>query len=159
MRYLKSAMMVAAGFCWLMAAVGFGFFLFQYLAEGAGLQVFGFFGVSSLTVLVGLAHFIGFVAAAFLCFVIGVGLCAHGLVPAPRLEAKTLSLPKQRFAVLQHLVESWRTTKDSEMVLRCVSCRIPLAVPTDICPECGWAQPPYLRVERKLESDHPRAIW
>lgn len=83
-RYIKSTLMVVAGLCWIAFALVIGFVLFWYLDGGAGLQVFGFFfAVSSMTVFFGLAHFVGFAVAACLCFVIGVGLCAYGLVPAP----------------------------------------------------------------------------
>jgi hypothetical protein len=62
--------------------VGFGFLLVRYFTQGAGLRVFGFyFGLSSLTVLLGLIRVAGFAMAAFLCVAIGIGLCAHGLVP------------------------------------------------------------------------------
>ena len=85
---IKSALMIIAGLCWLAGALGIGFFLFQYLGGGAGLQLFGFFDVSSTTVLLGLVHVVGLIAAACLCFVIGVGLCAYGLVPAPEQQRK-----------------------------------------------------------------------
>ena len=87
-RYIKSTLLVVAGLCWLILALGIGFFLFQYLAEGAGLQVIGFFALSSITVLIGLVHVVGFVAAAYLCFVTGLGLFVHGLVPAPEPPEK-----------------------------------------------------------------------
>src|SRR5262245_4707896 len=81
-RVMKSAMMVVAGLCWLVVAFLICVFLFKYLASGGGLQVFGSLsGMSSPTVSVGLVHFVGFMAAACLCFIIGVGLCAHGLCP------------------------------------------------------------------------------
>jgi len=71
-----------AGLCWFAIALAIGFFLFEYLSGGAGLQMFGFlFGVSSLTVSIGLAHVVGLTAAALLCFTIGAGCWAHGLVP------------------------------------------------------------------------------
>ena len=81
-------MLVVAGLCWLMFALAIGFFLFKYLAEGAALQLIGFFGLSSITILIGLVHVVGFVTAAYLCFVIGVGLCVHGLEPAPEPQGK-----------------------------------------------------------------------
>jgi hypothetical protein len=94
-RYFKSTLMVATGICSFAVSLGFGFLVFQYLAGGAGLQVFGFFfGVSSTTVLVGLAHVVGFSAAAFLCFAIGAGFCAHCLVPLPKPEPKVPPQPK-----------------------------------------------------------------
>ncbi len=71
-RLIKSTMMVVCGLCWLAFALAIGLFLLPYIAEGAGLQIFGF-GVSSTSVLIGLVHVVGFVAAGSLCFVIGVG--------------------------------------------------------------------------------------
>ena len=74
--------MVITGLCWLAFAVLFCGVLYQYLAGGAGLQVFGFFfPASSTTVLFGLVHFVGLIAAACLCFVIGAGLFAYGITP------------------------------------------------------------------------------
>ena len=81
-RYIQSALMVVAGLCWLGFALLIGWFLFRYLGGGAGLQGVGF-GVSSATVLVGLVHVLGFAVGTFLCFVVGVWLCAQGLVCAP----------------------------------------------------------------------------
>ena len=79
-RCVKKTIMIVAGFCWLGFALGLGWFLFQYLGGGAGLQVFGFqIGPSPGTVVIGVIHFLGFVAGAVLCFVIGVGLCAQGM--------------------------------------------------------------------------------
>ena len=125
-------MMVVAGLSWFAIALGFGFLFFHYLAEGAGLQVFGyFFGVSSTNVLLGLAHLVGFAAAASLCFVIGAGFCAHGLVSPPKQQQKSPKQPEQ----VQHSIE------DTGAVLRCVRCRAPLAAPIHICPDCGWTQP------------------
>jgi hypothetical protein len=91
-RYIKSTFLVFAGLCWIAFALLICIFLYGYLVGGAGLQVFGFmFPVSSGTVLLGLVHFVGFSAAAFLSFVIGVGLCAYGVVPAPKPEKKTVT--------------------------------------------------------------------
>jgi len=82
MRFIKSTTMVIAGLCWLAFAGFFCVFLYHYLVGGAGLQVFGFFlPVSSTTGLFGLVHFVGFVAAACLCFVIGAALFAYGTAP------------------------------------------------------------------------------
>jgi hypothetical protein len=69
---------MVGGSCWILGALVLGSFVFQFTAHGAGLP---FFWVSSGSVLFGLVHVVGFVSAACLCFVIGVGLCAHGLVP------------------------------------------------------------------------------
>ena len=85
-RYIKSTLLVVAGLCWIALALAIGLFLFQYVAGGAGAQRVGFFGVSASTVVLELAQLVGFVAAGCLSFVIGVGLCVHGLVPAPPPE-------------------------------------------------------------------------
>lgn len=81
-RHIKNVLLVIAGFCWIAAAVVICLFLLRYLAEGAGLQVFDFLlPLSSLTVITGVFHFIGFTAAACVCFAIGAGLIAWGVVP------------------------------------------------------------------------------
>jgi len=76
---MKRAMFLIGGLCWFLFALGFGCFLVQYVAQGAGLQFFGL-GFSSGSVLTGLVHLVGMVMASGLCFAIGVGLCAHGIV-------------------------------------------------------------------------------
>jgi hypothetical protein len=81
MKSLKSILLVSAGICWLLFAAVIGLVLIEYLTGGAGLQVLGLLGLSSLTVVLGLGQVIGFAAAAGLCGIIGVGLCVHGLVP------------------------------------------------------------------------------
>ncbi len=139
-RYLKSALLVAAGLCWFAVAVGFVFLFFEYMAEGAGLQVFGFFGISSLTIAVGLVHIVGFSAGAFLSFLIGAGLCAHGLVPAPGPQGQVATRPKQVLAELRQLMTR-RHSREPDFALRCVCCRTPFAAAVHICPECGWTQP------------------
>jgi hypothetical protein len=136
-------MLVIAGLCWIAFVVLICLFLYGYLTGGAGLQVFGFFfPVSSTTILVGLVHFVGFAAAACLSFVIGVGLCAHGIVPAPEPEKKTMTQPRGRFAFLR-LSVSVPPPQESGPSLRCVRCRVALATPVHICPDCGWTQPRY----------------
>lgn len=87
-RFIKSTLLVVAGLGWIALALAIGLFLFQYVAGGAGIQRFGFFGVSPSTVVLGLAQLAGFVAAGGLSFVIGVGMCVHGLVPAPPPESQ-----------------------------------------------------------------------
>lgn len=68
-----------------MFGAGFGFFLLQYMANGAGLQDVGpllpFFRppVSSESILIGLVHSVGLFMISALCFVIGIGLCLHGI--------------------------------------------------------------------------------
>src|SRR5262245_48644968 len=139
-RYIKSTLIVVAGLCWLAFAMAIGFFLIQYLGEGSGSQAFGFFGVSSSGILIGLVHVAGFVAAACICFVIGAGVCAHGLVPAPEPEGKIATRPKKGFA-FRHFVASAIRREDTDTVNRCVCCRVALDAPVHICSECGWTQP------------------
>jgi hypothetical protein len=79
-RLFKSAIAVIAGLACLMAALIIGFFGFQFLTGGAGAQTVGVLGVSPISASIGLIYLAGFFAAAWLCFVIGVVLCAHGLV-------------------------------------------------------------------------------
>jgi hypothetical protein len=140
-RYAKSTAMVSAGILWFLFALGFVFLLFQYLSEGTGIQSFGFFGVSSFTVLFALVQFVGFTAAACLSFVIGVGLCSHGFVPAPDIEKKPDAHSKRRFAFSCRWVLSSLRHKDTDETLRCVRCEVGLAARVHICPECGWTQP------------------
>ena len=82
---MKRALLIIGGLCWFLFALGFGFFLVQYVGGGAGLQFFGPIFTSE-TVLLGLAHVIGIAMASFLCFAIGIGLCVHGIVPKKREE-------------------------------------------------------------------------
>src|SRR5262245_52746100 len=83
----RATMFLVGGLCWFAAALFFAVFAWSYVTNGAGLQFFGL-SVSSGTVLLGLIHLLGFGFGAFLCFAIGVGLCAHGLVPPPQTEAR-----------------------------------------------------------------------
>jgi hypothetical protein len=148
LRYLKSTIMVVAGLCWLAAALLFGLFLLQYLAGDNGFQIFSLlFGIPVMAVL-GVAHVFGIIAAMFICFVIGVGLCVHGLVPAP--ESPTISTPprQQLYLFLRNFLKKLNTPPDpvsqfddSEHWLRCVRCNKALAEPVHICPTCGWTQP------------------
>jgi hypothetical protein len=82
-------MLVIAGLCWIAFAVVICLFLYGYLVGGAGLQLFGFFfPVSSTSILVGLVHFVGFAAAAFLCFTVGVGMLAYGVTLPQKKECE-----------------------------------------------------------------------
>jgi len=76
---MKRAMFLVGGVLWLCFAVGFAAFLVQYIIGGAGLQFFGG-APSSGSVLLGLVNFIGFATAVLICFTVGVGLCARGMV-------------------------------------------------------------------------------
>ena len=82
--WLKTVFLLLAGLCWQATGVFVLIFAFRYLGNGAGAQLFPFFSVSSTSVMVGLVHFLGFMAAAFLSFVIGVALCARACVPAQK---------------------------------------------------------------------------
>jgi hypothetical protein len=79
---IKRTLILAAGLCWMVAALGIGAFAVEYLCGGAGLQVLGRLGlsVSGVGVGIGVVHFIGFCVGAFLCFVVGIGLCAYAVV-------------------------------------------------------------------------------
>jgi hypothetical protein len=79
MTRLKRVIYVVGGVLWILFSVGFGVILFKYITGGAGLQSIGG-PVSSGSVLLGLVHLTGFVAAAVICFAIGAGLCARGLI-------------------------------------------------------------------------------
>jgi hypothetical protein len=76
---MKRVMFLMGGVLWLGFALGFGAFLVGYIGGGAGLQFFGG-PVSSGSVLLGLVHLIGFGTAMLICFAVGIGLCARGIV-------------------------------------------------------------------------------
>ena len=76
-KYCKGTAMVLAGLCCLAAAAAMGWVLFDQVAAGAGSGALAGFGVSQLTISIGLVHFVGLAALAYLCFVVGIGLCAH----------------------------------------------------------------------------------
>ena len=75
------------GTCWILAAWVFASFALQYVAQGAGLQFFPL-AISSGSVLIGLVHVVGFVSASGVCFAVGVGLCACGLLKMQKSECK-----------------------------------------------------------------------
>lgn len=76
---MKKLILLIGGACWFLFALGFGVLLVQYVAGGAGLQFFGP-PVSSGSIFVGLVHVTGLCVAVVLCFAIGAGLCARGIV-------------------------------------------------------------------------------
>ena len=84
-RFMKRVMFIIYGLCWFVFGLGFGLFLLQFMVHGAGLQDVGpvvpYFGtaVSPGSVLIGLAHIVGLFMISALCFVIGIGLCSHGI--------------------------------------------------------------------------------
>jgi hypothetical protein len=132
---LRATLFLIAGLCWLAAALFFAILGWSYVAGGAGLQFFGL-SFSSGTVLLGLIHLLGFGFGAFLCFAIGVGLCAHGFIPLPQTE------PRRRIRLLVFLRELWaRRPVRPEPRLCCVRCTTGFTAPVHICPDCGWTQP------------------
>ena len=76
---MKRAMFLIGGAFWFLFALGFAAFLCLYIVQGAGLQFFIPI-VSSSSVALGLVHVVGLIAAVVLCFSIGAGLCAHGII-------------------------------------------------------------------------------
>lgn len=79
MTLAKRVIFVIGGVFWFLFSLGFGFVLVQYVAGGAGLQFFPG-PPSSGSLLLGLVHLTGLVAAIVISFAIGAGLCACGLV-------------------------------------------------------------------------------
>jgi len=71
--------LACAGILWMLFAFGFLFLLYEYLVQGAGLQLW-IPVVSSGSVLVGLVHFVGLCAASLLCLAVGAGCWARGIV-------------------------------------------------------------------------------
>jgi len=132
---LRATVFLIAGLCWFAAALFFAVFAWSYIAGGAGLQFFGL-SFSSGTLLLGLIHLLGFSFGAFLCFAIGVGLCAHGIVPPSQTEAR------RRIQPLVFIRELWaRRSAPQEPGLCCVRCAAGFTASVHICPECGWTQP------------------
>jgi hypothetical protein len=76
---MKRLLLVMAGMCWILFALGFALFLVRYISEGAGLQLY-IPMVSSGSVLLGLVHVVGLCLASFICFAVGCGLMARGIV-------------------------------------------------------------------------------
>lgn len=76
MKFLKSALFLTGGILWLLFGAGFAIFLWQFLTNGAGLQLFGNFvpAISSGSILFGLIHLVSFSAAAIFCFAVSVSL-------------------------------------------------------------------------------------
>ena len=76
---LKRTIYVFGGILWFLFSLGFALLMIDYIAGGTGLQFFGG-PVSSTSVLLGLVHLTGLATAIIICFAIGAGLCARGLV-------------------------------------------------------------------------------
>lgn len=78
------------GLCWLLFAAFFGFFLFQYMRAGAGVQLFGFV-FSTSSVVLGVVHFIGLSLAMLMSLAFAIGMCARAVAGSEaikRLEPK-----------------------------------------------------------------------
>ena len=73
--FCSRALFMALGVIWQLIAAFFLLLTLNYLAEGAGLQLFGF-GVVPGGLFIGWIHVMGFFIAAAISFSIGVGLCA-----------------------------------------------------------------------------------
>ena len=86
---MKRAMYIFCGLAWFLFGLFVGIFSLRNLAGGAGfqdsvaiLQIFS--PVSSVSILVGLVHVVGFFTLTVFCLLIGVGLFLHGLISAER---------------------------------------------------------------------------
>lgn len=99
LRLAKTILMVAGGGCALLCAVGFAWALKDYLSGGAGLQLLGI-PLSTTSVLIGWIHVVGLIVLAFLCFVIGVSLVAHGLEPVQNFRASQPAQPQDQLGKL-----------------------------------------------------------
>jgi len=98
---MKRVLFLICGLCWFGFGLGFGLFLLQYMAHGAGLQDVGsvvpFFGaaVSPGSILIGLMHFVGLAMISALCFAVGIGLCSHGFSSRGNENHEKAGHPKQ----------------------------------------------------------------
>ena len=128
-------MFLVGGFCWFAASLFFVVIAWVYATDGAGMQFFAL-SISSGSILLGVIHLFGFGVGAFLCFAIGVGLCAHGLVPPLQTEVR------RRIQPLVLVRELWaRRSVAPQPGLCCVRCAAGFTASVHICPECGWTQP------------------
>lgn len=75
---MKRILLTIGGICWISFAAGFAVLLRHYFERGPGLELFGL----SLSggVLLRLVQVTGLCAAVVFCFIIGIGMLAHGLV-------------------------------------------------------------------------------
>jgi hypothetical protein len=80
---MKRVILFGLGLTWFLFALGFGFFLVQYLAQGAGFQFFAPLAFSG-SVLLGLVHFVGLCTAILICFAMSAGLCSRAWVGEKR---------------------------------------------------------------------------
>jgi len=137
---MKGVMLVLGGLCWFLFALGFGCFLVKYLIGGAGEQLFGF-GIFPGSILIGMVHVVGLFMAVVLCFVIGVGLCVHGLVPPEQVtEFASRPKPQSPLKFVSRPLDRSRSNAPGSCSA-CVRCESPLGDCIHICPQCGWTQP------------------
>jgi hypothetical protein len=92
---MKRALFIFCGFCWLGFAAGTGIIAWPYLADGAGgnLGVLSLIlgPVSSVSVLLGLVHLVGFIALILVFFAVGLNLLLRGLFPKPNVPSKNVN--------------------------------------------------------------------
>jgi len=81
--FIKRTAWMVAGLCWLTFALVFALFFWQYLTENAGLIIFNS-GISPINNLIALVHIVGLIMATVICFVLGLGFGAYGLVAHER---------------------------------------------------------------------------
>lgn len=99
---MKRIGLLIGGLSGFACALGFAILLLGYISGGSGLQLVGlplpFFGepVSSGSILIGLVHVVGLATASFLCFAVGAGFCAYGIVPQQASEQSQICEPNQR---------------------------------------------------------------
>jgi hypothetical protein len=102
---MKRIGLLLGGLCGFVSAFGFVLLLLAYISGGSGRQFallpLPFFGdpVSSGSILIGLVHVMGLAAAAFLCFTVGLGFCAHGIVPDRPSDQSAVPQPNPRPAL------------------------------------------------------------
>jgi hypothetical protein len=75
--FCSRALFIVLGCIWFLMALFFLSLTMIYLAEGAGLQLFGFSALPG-SLFIGWIHVMGFLIAGGISFAIGVGLCVFG---------------------------------------------------------------------------------
>lgn len=139
-RLFTCAAMVLTGLCLLSVTAGLLLLAGLHLHEGNGLSTFPWV-VSPFTILLGLLHVLGLATIGRFCFVIGIALCAEGLVPAPQ-NPEDIDPPLTHClrTVGSIVLRQFRPIAP-DPTPRCVRCRVALPGKCQLCPECGWTQP------------------
>src|SRR4051812_26260097 len=132
--------MIVGGVCWLSFAVVFAMFAVPGVLQNGGFSVLGLV-LSSEASLIGTAHLLGMVAASFICFAVGVGLCACGLVPRPKIANTRIRQAKQSVSLLRRVFAAACVRSENRPMWPCVRCNTELGAPAQICQACGWTQP------------------